>query len=141
MFSNSSDKKSGSAVSSTDSMPSIIAKGLVVSGNLTCDGELQVDGIVTGDIKAEKLSIGETAHVTGEIEAGDLLIRGKVDGGIRAEKVSIAETASVRGDVINSSLSIDPGAKIDGHCKHSDNPRETVEPIALFNKGEAPAAE
>lgn len=136
MFSGNGEKRPKPA-SETDGMPSIIAKGLVVTGNLVCDGELQVDGIVTGDIRAEKLNIGQTAHVTGAIDAGQVLIRGKVDGGIRGSDVSITATASVRGDVINSSLSIEPGAIVDGHCKHSDNPREAVEPIALFNTSEA----
>lgn len=133
MFSGSSDKKHKSG-DIADGLPSIIAKGLVITGNLVSDGELQIEGIVVGDIKAEKISIGETAHVTGSIDASTLLIRGKVDGGIKGIEVSIMSTASVRGDVVNNSLNIDPGAIIDGHCKYSDNPRETAEPIALFEK-------
>ncbi len=140
MFSGNGDKKTGSP-SSSNGMPSIIAKGLVITGNLACDGELQVDGIVTGDIRAEKLNVGETAHVTGAIDAGDVMIRGKVDGGIRGIDVSIMSTASVRGDVINTSLSIEPGAIVDGHCKHSENPREAAEPINLFNSSETAAQE
>ncbi|MFT6557761.1 MULTISPECIES: bactofilin family protein [Sneathiella] len=140
MFSGTGDKKGKSNVPQ-DGMPSIIAKGLVIEGNLNCDGELQVDGIVTGDISAETLCIGETAHVTGEIDAGEILIRGKVDGGIKGNSVTISSSASVRGDVINSSLSIEPGAKIDGHCKHSDNPREAAEPIALFSEAEKTISE
>ncbi len=140
MFSGSNEKKSKST-ESVNSIPSIIAKGLVITGNLVSDGEIQIEGIVVGDITANKLSIGETAHVTGSIDANEILIRGKIDGGIKAVEVSITSSASVKGDVINSSLSIEPGAIIDGHCKHSDNPRDVADPIVLFDKSEATKSE
>lgn len=132
MFSSNQDKKLRSDVD----MPSIIAKGLVISGNLECDGELQVDGIVVGDIRAQKLTLGETAHVTGDIDVDILIIHGKVDGNITAVDVSISASGRVKGDVLNASLSIDPGAIVDGHCRHSDNPRGGAETVALFEKAE-----
>ncbi|MBL4906077.1 MAG: polymer-forming cytoskeletal protein [Sneathiella sp.] len=140
MFSGSNNKKSKSN-ESVNGTPSILSKGLVITGNLVSDGELQIEGIVVGDIAANKLSIGETAHVTGSIDANEVLIRGKVDGGIKGVNVSILASASVKGDVINSTLSIESGAIIDGHCKHSDNPRDVSDPIALFDKAEAAKTE
>jgi len=137
MFSGSSDKKTRQV----NDMPSIIAKGLVVSGNMECDGELQVDGIVIGDVRAERLTLGETAHITGEIDVDTLVVHGKIDGNIRAVDVTIATTGRVKGDVLNSSLNIDPGAIVDGHCRHSDNPRGTAETVALFDKADAGPAE
>ncbi|MEH6403682.1 MAG: polymer-forming cytoskeletal protein [Sneathiella sp.] len=135
MFSNSKSKDK--STSTVNSIPSILAKGLAITGNIASDGELQIDGIVTGNIRAEKLNVGETAHVTGNIDAGEILIRGKIDGNIKGIDISIMSTGMVKGDVISSSLNIDPGAIIDGHCKHSDNPREVADPIALFEKDTA----
>ena len=133
MFSGNSDKKTRQV----SDMPSIIAKGLVVSGNMECDGELQVDGIVVGDVRADKLTLGETAHITGEIDVDTLVVHGKIDGNIQAVDVTITATGRVKGDVLNSSLNIDPGAIVDGHCRHSDNPRGTAETVALFDKTDA----
>ena len=137
MFSGSSDKKTRQV----NDMPSIIAKGLVISGNMECDGELQVDGIVVGDVRADKLTLGETAHITGEIDVDTLVVHGKIDGNIRAVDVTIATTGRVKGDVLNASLNIDPGAIVDGHCRHSDNPRGTAETVALFDKADTGPAE
>jgi cytoskeletal protein CcmA (bactofilin family) len=123
MFSGTGDKKSKFTTHGAD-MPSIIAKGLVVTGDLRSEGELQVDGIVIGNILAEKLSVGDTSHITGDIDAEIIVIRGKIDGNLRGGDITIAGTASVKGDVINKSLTIEPGAIIDGHCSHSDTPRE-----------------
>ena len=128
MFSNSNDKKN----ISSDTMPSIVAKGLVVTGDLISDGEIQIDGIVKGNIRAEIITIGETSHVTGDVDAENITIRGKVDGNITGCNVAISETASVKGDVTNSSLQIEPGAKIDGHCRHSDTPRENPDLVINF---------
>lgn len=137
MFSSSQDKK----VRTDVEMPSIIAKGLVISGNLECDGEVQVDGIIAGNIRAQKLTLGDTAHVTGDIDVDVLIIHGKVDGNITAGDVSISASGRVRGDILNSSLNIEPGAIIDGHCKHSDNPRGGADTVALFEKTETSASE
>ncbi len=137
MFSSTQDKK----VRTDVEMPSIIAKGLVISGNLECDGEVQVDGIIAGNIRAQKLTLGDTAHVTGDIDVDVLIIHGKVDGNITAIDVSISESGRVRGDILNSSLNIEPGAIVDGHCKHSDNPRGGADTVALFEKAETSASE
>ncbi|MBO6827058.1 MAG: polymer-forming cytoskeletal protein [Sneathiella sp.] len=138
MFSSGSDKKRGDAAGG---MPSIIAKGLVITGDLISDGEVQIDGLVTGNIQAETLTIGETSHVTGDIDAETITIRGKVDGNIRGGDVVMGETASVRGDVTNRSLNIEPGAKIDGHCRHSDSPRDSSNLVINFTDGTEAAAE
>jgi len=137
MFSSSSNKKRGDT---GGVMPSVLAKGLVITGDLTTDGELQIDGLVTGNIRAESLTVGESSHVTGDIDAENVTIRGKVDGNIQGGDVVIAETASVRGDVTNKSLTIEPGAKIDGHCRHSDNPRNNSDLVINFAESSETAA-
>ncbi|MBE7637020.1 polymer-forming cytoskeletal protein [Sneathiella sp. P13V-1] len=137
MFSSGNDKKN----MSSDTMPSIIAKGLVVTGDLISDGEVQIDGIVKGNIQATTITIGETSHVTGDVDADNVTIRGKVDGNITGCNVAISATASVKGDVTNSSLQIEPGAKIDGHCRHSDTPRENPDLVINFAESAEAAAE
>ena len=46
---------------------SIIGAGLTITGNLTCKGEVQVDGVVEGDIHGSNVVVGEGATVTGSI--------------------------------------------------------------------------
>ncbi len=106
--------------------PSIISAGLTITGNLTSDGEVQVDGIVLGDIRAGTLSVGEGACITGEILAERVLIKGEIIGTIRANAVELAKSAMVRGDILHEVLSIEAGANVEGHCKHIDNPRESA---------------
>lgn len=104
--------------------PSLLSTGLTVNGDLHSDGEVQIDCLVNGDVVAQRLAIGENARVVGEVVADHVLIRGEVIGRIRAKSVELDKTARVRGDIWHELLSIAAGAKIEGLCKFSENPRE-----------------
>src|SRR5476651_2554422 len=73
--------------------PSIISADLVVTGTLVSNGDIQIDGIVEGDVRSVGLVIGEKAEIHGEIFAEDVTVRGKVMGRIRAKKVLLAATS------------------------------------------------
>ncbi|MFC4270766.1 polymer-forming cytoskeletal protein [Sneathiella chungangensis] len=139
MFSGNS--KSEPKASRTNTMPSIIADNLSIEGNLFSEGEIQIDGQVTGDVQAKTLTIGQNAMITGDINAGTLIIRGAVHGSLKGEEITVTSTATVKGDIIHASLSIEPGAKIDGHLKHSDNPRDLPDTVTFLDKSEAASAE
>ena len=46
--------------------PSIISSDLVVHGNLTATGDIQIDGTVDGDIRS-RVQLSSTCHVEGDI--------------------------------------------------------------------------
>lgn len=98
---------------------------MTVTGNLDSDGEIQVDGTVIGDVKAERLTLGEGARILGEIVAEDALIRGEVTGCLRVVTVAIERTAKIHGDVFHRTMSVEAGAFIQGLCQNTENPRET----------------
>lgn len=97
--------------------PSIISSDLRVVGDLTSDGEIQVDGTIDGDIRARVLLVGETAHIKGEIIADAVRVHGHVNGQIKANSVNLAATAHVVGDILHENLSIEKGAFLEGHCR------------------------
>jgi len=102
--------------------PSIISNDLVVHGNLTATGDIQVDGTVEGDIRSQSLTIGEKASITGEIVAEDIVIRGRVIGTIRGRRVQLSSTCHVEGDILHEALAVETGAFFEGNCRHSDDP-------------------
>jgi cytoskeletal protein CcmA (bactofilin family) len=102
--------------------PSIVSADLTVEGDLTSTGDIQVEGIVRGDIRSNGLVIGEHAEIHGEIFAEDVTVRGKVVGRIHARKVQLAATSRVEGDILHESFSVETGAFFEGNCRHSDNP-------------------
>jgi cytoskeletal protein CcmA (bactofilin family) len=99
-------------------VPSIISASLRIVGNLVSAGDVQVDGIVDGDVKSRTLTISQGAAVNGSIEADSVYIQGEVNGQITAENVVLGVTARVVGDVVHSTLVIESGAFLEGHCRH-----------------------
>ncbi len=118
-------------VSKNGSAPSILSANLRVAGNLITDGEVQVDGSIEGDVNAGHLTIGESAKITGNINAELVNVQGEVRGTIRARSVQLARSAKVTGDIWHETLSIEAGAYYEGQCKHTDKPREVNEHPSL----------
>lgn len=119
MFSKNDKRDNGKADARI--APSIISANLHVIGNLKSDGEVQVDGIVQGDVTGLALAIGERARVTGELTAEEVVVRGTVEGRIKAKHVRLTKTARVIGDIWQEILSIESGAHIEGHIKRLEN--------------------
>jgi cytoskeletal protein CcmA (bactofilin family) len=130
MFSKSS-KSSGSNVESRpvvkSTPPSIISADLRIVGDLSSDGEIQVDGAVDGDIRTKSLLVGQTAQIKGEIVADSVHVHGTVNGQIKSRSVNLAKTAHVVGDVLHEDLAIETGAFLEGHCKRLPHKQEAVE--------------
>ena len=104
------------------SAPSILAADAVITGTLTCDGDMQIDGRVEGDVRSVSLVIGEKAEIHGEIFAEEVIIRGRVIGRIRARKVQLCTTSHVEGDILHEAFAVESGAFFEGNCRHSDDP-------------------
>ena len=110
--------KPAAQVSRKPGAPSIISADLSIVGDLSGEGEVQVDGSIDGDIRTKTLLISESATVKGEIVVDTVRVYGSVNGQIKARAVTVAKSARVVGDILHEKLSIENGAFLDGHCKH-----------------------
>ncbi len=118
--------------------PSLLSSDLTIIGDLNSNGEVQIDGTFTGDIKVDTLILGATANVVGEVFANSVRIHGKITGQINAKSVSLAKTANVKGDILHEKLAIENGARLEGHCRRTeptDDKTEGENPITLLVKG------
>jgi cytoskeletal protein CcmA (bactofilin family) len=104
------------------SAPSVIGPDLIITGNLTSKGEMQIDGEVQGDIRATNLIIGERARITGTIVADEAIIRGQVLGSIRSKRVMLQSSSHVEGDVYHQTLAIEQGAFFEGKSRRNEDP-------------------
>ncbi len=93
---------------------SILSGNLRVTGSLVTEGDIQIDGIVEGDVTSGSVTVGSSGRVSGEIKADTARILGRVQGRIQARSVMLMSTAHVEGDVHHETISIENGAKIDG---------------------------
>jgi cytoskeletal protein CcmA (bactofilin family) len=105
---------------------SIIASDVSIQGNITTVGEVQLDGTVIGDLTCGGITVGETGSLSGTLVATTATIRGRIDGTIRAKAVLLERTAVVTGDVLQESISIEAGAKVEGRFLNRANPQEVA---------------
>jgi cytoskeletal protein CcmA (bactofilin family) len=111
----------------TSAMPSIVSAGLQVTGNMTSDGDIQIEGTITGDVKSRTITVGTDGLVQGQLIAESVLVSGGVEGKIRAKSVVLVAGAKVLGDIVHDVLTVEPGAHVEGALKRYSKP-EAIEP-------------
>lgn len=118
--------------------PSIISADVVVIGDVTSGGDVQIDGTIEGDVKSQSLTVGDKATINGEILADDVVVRGRVIGSIRARRVQLCSTSHVEGNILHEALAVESGAYFEGNCRHSSDPLS--EDVKLARAGESKSA-
>ena len=107
--------------------PTIISVNVNINGNLSSDGEIQVDGTIEGDVKCAQLSVGETGSIQGNVPATKTLVHGKITGQIESIEVTLSSTAKVQGDLLHQTLAIETGAQFEGNCRRMEKAQRSVE--------------
>ena len=102
-------------------IPSIISEGSEFKGNIKTPGEIQIDGLLIGDVKAKQIVVGINGKVRGNIVANFLRICGKIEGEIRAETMEVVSSASVKGNVFKKTISIESGSKVTGNINELES--------------------
>jgi len=94
----------------------VIAKNVVVTGDLFADGDVVIDGSLKGSLKTSgSVNIGSNAVIEADIEARTAVIAGKVIGKIKInEFLDLQSTASINGDVSTGQLAVSQGANMNG---------------------------
>ncbi len=123
--SSSSAEPAGTHVTKSKPAASVLAADLTITGNIKTTGDVVIEGIVDGDIRAHLLTVGETATIRGEIVADDIVINGRVIGRVRGLKVRLTSSAQVEGDIIHKTIAIESGAHFEGSVQRQDDPLQT----------------
>lgn len=107
----------------------LIGQGTEITGDITCSGDLRIDGILTGNIISKgKIVIGETGKIKGEITCKNSDISGTVEGKISvADLLALKATARIHGDIATSKLAIEPGSRFTGYCNMSSDSEREIE--------------
>ncbi|HLT07988.1 MAG TPA: polymer-forming cytoskeletal protein [Cyclobacteriaceae bacterium] len=124
--------------STTDFVTSsnLVALETVIVGDIATEGNIRIEGKVDGSlISQNKIVIGESAHVTGNIEAAEAEVSGHIDGGIRCRgTLHLKKTAYINGDIAATKLIIENGAVFNGKCSMSGE-HQTIQPNFKENGG------
>jgi len=100
----------------------VLSSDITITGNVRSSGDIQIEGTIEGDIRAQTLIVGETATVKGEVVAEDVVVNGRVVGRLRGLKVRLSNTARVEGDIVHKTIAIESGAHFEGSVQRQDDP-------------------
>jgi cytoskeletal protein CcmA (bactofilin family) len=94
----------------------LLAKGVVLKGEIHVEGTVRIDGRLDGDIQTKgQVIIGEDGLVQGTITAGTVISSGRIKARVMAdERVQLMRTATLIGEVLTPVLIIEEGAKLQG---------------------------
>ena len=108
------------AKNNTSDSPSvnIIGAGTIIEGDITTNGDMRIDGSLTGSINVKgKLVVGASGMVEGEIICQNADISGTIKGKIGvAELLALKSSSKLTGDIITNKIAIEPGATFSGSC-------------------------
>jgi len=120
---------------------SLIANDMTLEGNITGGGELQVDGVIKGDVRVERVTVGDGGQVDGGIYAEAVEVRGKVSGSITAKQVRLYGACHVDGDITHEQLAMETGAFFQGRSLRLQRPAAAqAASTPQASKTETPAA-
>lgn len=100
----------------------IVGAGTVITGNVNCNGDIRIDGVLNGNLIAKgKVVIGEPGKIVGEVVCKSADILGLFDGKLFvSDLLSLKATATVKGEVVTGKLAIEPNCKFTGNCRMDD---------------------
>ncbi len=96
---------------------SFLGAEVTVTGNISGQGNLHIDGRVDGDVSCTSLIVGNSGQVNGNITADNAKIAGSINGTVAAKVLTIEASARITGDLSYDSVSVETGAQVDGRVK------------------------
>lgn len=94
----------------------IIARGVKLEGDFKSEGNVVVEGEVSGTLTAgNDLRVNEGAVINADVKTENAVVAGEINGNVKViEKLELLATAKINGDINTKVLSITPGAIVNG---------------------------
>jgi cytoskeletal protein CcmA (bactofilin family) len=98
---------------------SVIAAGTKITGELTSDGVVKVEGMVVGTVRAERqVLVAKGGVIKGDVFTRDAIIGGEIQGAILADdRVEVQSTSIIQGDITTIRIIIHEGGEVNGHVR------------------------
>jgi cytoskeletal protein CcmA (bactofilin family) len=121
------------ATNNSSETPSLnlIGAGTVITGDITTNRDMRIDGALSGSINVKgKLVVGASGTIDGEIVCQNADISGTIKGKINvSELLTLKSSAKLVCDISTNKIAIEPGAVFSGSCRMGDTNKEIkIEP-------------
>jgi len=105
----------------------LVSRDTVIAGDIHFGGNLDVEGLVQGNIIADPgkealVRVVDMGRVEGEIRAPCVIISGTVEGDVHSSKhLELAARGRVQGNVYYTLLEMAAGSEVNGKLTHVDD--------------------
>jgi len=141
IFNQKDDFEQQSQEADKEVISSIIDANMVMKGELVFEGKARIDGKVEGNIKGEHLILSESGKITGDIQVSTFVCHGALEGNIKASLVTARKNCSIQGRIESNSLTVEPGAGLDGEVKVACKDLHLVDRKTSSDTGSSKAAD
>jgi len=111
-----------------EAISSIIDKSMTITGQVSFKGKTRIDGTINGNIDGEHLILSKEGKVNGDIVVTSFICQGALEGNVETKLLTAKKGCSIIGKIVAGSLTVEPGASLDGEIKAATNePRSSEE--------------
>lgn len=107
---------------------SIIDKAMNITGSITFSGKARIDGVIKGDIQGDHLILSQSGQIEGDIHVESFNCFGNLNGNIKTGILIAREGCCIKGKFEADSLTVEPGAHIEGEIKAAAQPQKMASP-------------
>ena len=107
---------------------SYLGESLQLEGDLRTAGNVEIAGLINGNVFVSEVTISETGSIVGALKATTAEINGHIKGKITADAIVIGKSAIIKGDIFfRKTLKTEEGADIDGYIKRASIGKTNIE--------------
>lgn len=98
--------------------PAYFGQGFSAEGAIHFDGQFDLDGQFTGDIRTARLIIGPSGRCDGNVVCDSLVVKGHFSGSASCRELEVHTGAHLVADVTYAEIRVTPRARISGRLIH-----------------------
>ena len=106
----------------------MIGEGVTIKGNIKAENEVNIQGVVEGDIECIKINVHQSGKIIGNVKAKTMSVEGYIEGEVNAKDIlGVKSSGNINGKIYYGSIKIDDGGKIEGEINYKDKQEKPEE--------------
>lgn len=100
--------------SNPDAISTILGEGTEITGDMSFQSTMRIDGQFDGNLSGEHLIVSATGKVFGDVVAESCVCYGQIVGNLTVEKLQVKATGRIDGTVSTNDLEVESGSILSG---------------------------
>ena len=102
-----------------DEDKSIIQEDMTITGTVTNGRNVEIHGLIEGELYADKVNIRKTGKLLGKLSTDNATIEGTIEGEVKVKHlIRISSSGSVTGDIEYGELALDAGGELSAELRN-----------------------